>query len=267
MSLQTLEMQNIGIGFAVCDFAVSILIINFATSNLQIDMDKENVDALNIRLKVFMDSTGLNNSQFADRCGLPRPSFSQLLSGRNKKVSDVVLTRIHDAFPQLNMLWLMFGEGDMLKADGAGLAAVSGGESGKGASGSSDSDIQGARGSGLGGGLFAAMGDGQYSPRPYPVSEEEGRLPFADENYGYDNRKFPTDGREGFGFHREKGPILPLSQTQEADIERISSLMAAKISGDLQQDLRKTPRKVVRITVFYDDNSYETFAPTSDPLD
>ena len=70
------------------------------------DMDKENADALNIRLKVFMDSTGLNNSQFADRCGLPRPSFSQLLSGRNKKVSDVVLTRIHDAFPQLNMLWL-----------------------------------------------------------------------------------------------------------------------------------------------------------------
>ena len=92
-------------------------------------------------------------------------------------------------------------------------------------------------------------------------------MPFADENYGYDNRKFPTDGREGFGFPREKGPILPLSQTQEADIERISSLMAAKISGDLQQDLRKTPRKVVRITVFYDDNSYETFAPTSDPLD
>ena len=66
------------------------------------------------RLKVFMDHMGLSNSQFADECGIPRPTLSQLLSGRNKKLSDQILRPIHRKFPQLSLLWLMFGEGDML---------------------------------------------------------------------------------------------------------------------------------------------------------
>lgn len=73
-----------------------------------------NQDNISIRLKLFMDSQGLTNSQFADSCGIPRPSLSQLLSGRNKKISDVLVGQIHRAFPNLSVLWLMFGEGDML---------------------------------------------------------------------------------------------------------------------------------------------------------
>lgn len=67
-----------------------------------------------IRLKGFIDSEGLIHSQFADRCGIPRPSLSQILSGRNKKISDVIVGQIHKAFPNLSVLWLLFGEGDML---------------------------------------------------------------------------------------------------------------------------------------------------------
>lgn len=66
------------------------------------------------RIKLFLDSTGIQNSQFADTCGIPRPSLSQLLNGRNKKVSDEVIGKIHDAYPNLSVLWLLFGEGDML---------------------------------------------------------------------------------------------------------------------------------------------------------
>ncbi len=66
------------------------------------------------RIKLFLDSTGIQNSQFADTCGIPRPSLSQLLNGRNKKVSDEVISKIHDAYPNLSVLWLLFGEGDML---------------------------------------------------------------------------------------------------------------------------------------------------------
>lgn len=69
------------------------------------------------RLKGFIDSEGLSHSQFADRCGIPRPSLSQLLSGRNKKISDVLVGQIHKAFPDLSILWLLFGEGPMLVAD------------------------------------------------------------------------------------------------------------------------------------------------------
>lgn len=74
-------------------------------------MEEQNVA---VRLKHFIDYLSITNSQFADACGIPRPSLSQLLSGRNKKLSDVVVKQIHDQYPRLSVLWLMFGEGEML---------------------------------------------------------------------------------------------------------------------------------------------------------
>ncbi len=61
-----------------------------------------------------MDSIHVQSSQFADMCEIPRPSFSQLLSGRNQKVSDTLIKKIHTAYPDLSVMWLMFGEGPML---------------------------------------------------------------------------------------------------------------------------------------------------------
>lgn len=78
------------------------------------EMEDQNVA---FRLKGFIDSQGITNSQFADLCGIPRPSLSQLLSGRNKKISDVLVAQIHKAFPKLSVLWLLFDEGPMLVAD------------------------------------------------------------------------------------------------------------------------------------------------------
>lgn len=71
------------------------------------------------RLKQFMDSHCLTSSQFADAAGIPRPTLSQLLNGRNKnnegvkKVSSDIIRKIHDAYPTLNVMWLMFGDGEM----------------------------------------------------------------------------------------------------------------------------------------------------------
>lgn len=70
------------------------------------------------RIKAFLSENGIPNSIFADKCDIPRPSVSQLLNGRNKKVSDDVLTKIHIAYPQLSMMWLMFGEGEMCVNNG-----------------------------------------------------------------------------------------------------------------------------------------------------
>lgn len=66
------------------------------------------------RLKLFMNAKGIASSQFADSCEIPRPSFSQLLSGRNQKVSDILIRKIHSEYPELSIVWLMFGEGSML---------------------------------------------------------------------------------------------------------------------------------------------------------
>lgn len=67
---------------------------------------------------MFLDQTGISNSQFADTCEIPRPTLSQLLNGRNKKVSDEVISKIHRAYPSLNVMWLMFGDGEMILGGG-----------------------------------------------------------------------------------------------------------------------------------------------------
>lgn len=69
------------------------------------------------RLTSFRDYTGLTNSQFADRAGIPRPTLSQFLNGRNKRLSDDFTAKLHQAYPELNVLWLLFGEGDMVTAE------------------------------------------------------------------------------------------------------------------------------------------------------
>ena len=66
------------------------------------------------RLIEFINSTGLSSTQFADTAGIPRPSLSQMLHGRNKSVNNQVLAKLNAAFPNLNILWLLFGQGDML---------------------------------------------------------------------------------------------------------------------------------------------------------
>lgn len=84
--------------------------ITFATviknQNLQMDI----VD----RLKQFIDYLEIPVTKFADNCEIPRPTLSQLTNGRNKSVRNELVEKIHRAYPDLSMIWLMFGEGDML---------------------------------------------------------------------------------------------------------------------------------------------------------
>ena len=67
------------------------------------------------RLKSVIETLGLSDSQFADRASISRPTLSLILSGKNKKISDVMLSQIHDAFPKVSILWLLFGEGEMFE--------------------------------------------------------------------------------------------------------------------------------------------------------
>lgn len=70
------------------------------------------------RLKIFLNTKGISNSVFADSCEIPRPTLSQLLTGRNKKVSDEIIKKIHQTYPSLSIMWLMFGEGPMEEVSG-----------------------------------------------------------------------------------------------------------------------------------------------------
>ena len=66
------------------------------------------------RLNLFLEQAGISKSQFADSCNIPRPTVSQILGGRNKRISDEIIAKIHSIYPNLSVMWLMFGEGEML---------------------------------------------------------------------------------------------------------------------------------------------------------
>lgn len=61
------------------------------------------------RLKEFIASTGLSSTQFADKASIPRPTLSQLLHGRNKSINNQILTKLDESFPELDVVWLLFG--------------------------------------------------------------------------------------------------------------------------------------------------------------
>lgn len=176
--------------------------------NLKIEKRHMIEDNVAIRLKGFIDEMGLTNSQFADQCGIPRPSLSQLLTGRNKKISDVIVGQIHAAFPRLSVLWLLFGEGDMLTP-----------------------------------------------VAPDAASDEESPNLFSEQPKNAGNLS-----------NHEKYQILGgLNEGVNVASSRMNSGHTTDLkNSELQREIekmRKNPRKVVQITVYYDDSTFETFYP------
>ena len=63
------------------------------------------------RIELLMKCYELTPSQFADRTGIQRASISHIISGRNKPSLEV-LQKIYEAFPELDIKWLMTGSGE-----------------------------------------------------------------------------------------------------------------------------------------------------------
>jgi transcriptional regulator with XRE-family HTH domain len=61
------------------------------------------------RLKVIMETEGLNYSQLADRLHIQRSGLSHILSGRNNPSLDFV-KKVLMEFPQYSMEWFIFGD-------------------------------------------------------------------------------------------------------------------------------------------------------------
>lgn len=63
------------------------------------------------RIEMLMRCYELSPSQFANRTGIQKASVSHILSGRNKPSLEVML-KIYEAFPGVDIKWLMTGDGD-----------------------------------------------------------------------------------------------------------------------------------------------------------
>ena len=68
------------------------------------------------RLQKLMEYNELSASALADHLGVPRSSISHLLSERNKPSLDFVL-RIIDKYPEVDLYWLLYGDGNFPKEE------------------------------------------------------------------------------------------------------------------------------------------------------
>lgn len=66
------------------------------------------------RLRKIIDYYGLSASAFADKLSVQRSSISHILSGRNKPSLEFVM-KILNAFPEVELYWLLNGKGSFPK--------------------------------------------------------------------------------------------------------------------------------------------------------
>ena len=69
----------------------------------------------NTRLKKILDYYGLSASAFAEVITVQRSSISHILSGRNKPSLEFI-TKVVNAFPDIDLLWLLSGVGEVPKS-------------------------------------------------------------------------------------------------------------------------------------------------------
>lgn len=73
-------------------------------------------NALPQRIRKIISVKGMSLKQVSDACGIKQNTFSRQLSGENSLSSSTVLSII-GYFPDVNVDWLMTGNGEMLKSD------------------------------------------------------------------------------------------------------------------------------------------------------
>lgn len=180
------------------------------------------------RLKRYLDSRQISVTQFADECSIPRPTGSQLLAGRNKKVSDEIISKIHTTYPDLNIVWLMFGEGKMLV--------------------NSRTEISGPKNS-------------ELNDQSEPEYGAQQTVEF-EEDYNNDIKENVVDDDSVNTFTFATPSIVSNSNQSEnearVDISRENDTVE---SGSAFTVTPGKGKRVTGIVVYYDDHTYESFIP------
>lgn len=171
------------------------------------------------RLKQYMDYRRIAISQFADTCSIPRPTISQILNGRNKKISDELIGKIHSAYPDLSVLWLMFGEGDMVTPQNIKISEP------QNAHEFSFDDIQSSE-------------HEIFSPQQYLFEEDTKK----------DSEKIGTEFAS---------PDTMNAQDQGAPQQNTNAIVSTLIEKN------DSAKKITSIVVFYADNTFQTFNPST----
>ncbi|MCM1293927.1 MAG: helix-turn-helix domain-containing protein [Bacteroides sp.] len=187
------------------------------------------------RIKEFLNLQKIAVTQFADNCDVPRPTMSQLINGRNKKVSDELIRKIHQAYPDLSVIWLMFGEGPMMAV-----------------SQDSQPDLQ------------------SMSIPQFPTQTESSIKPQHEPHLQPISQ--PISQPKGHSvpepvLHSDE-PVEPQMQSINFEFDEPADVAEGELESELSSASEATPtsanttqRRIVSIIVYYSDNSYESFGP------
>lgn len=189
-------------------------------------------DGIAARLKQLINYLELSDSQFADKCGISRATLSLLLSGKNKKISDILLSQIHEAFPKVSIMWLLFKEGKITNDDNLSSSLHRNGH---------EDD----------------MNDYQSSLNLF------GNDDFQDSIIN-DNDENPISSSSNEGKEKNSNLIglnLIEKQIQEAVSKGFERFFKNYNSYNEIDDIAEKGKKIRQITVYYDDSTFETFSP------
>lgn len=178
---------------------------------------------MNTRLKQFLTAENISQSQFADTLGVARASISHILSGRNKPGFDF-LASLARHYPSLNLTWLITGRGRMYgnsQQPAETYFAVT-----SAASAPQDE-----------------LTDDAISP-----SEDENDL-FADLSPEISDSRGTTEGWPAGN--------APAGRRQEAGVVRTGSGAAGTRERGPQEYAAPAARRISRVVVFFDDNTYQ----------
>ncbi len=190
------------------------------------------------RLLKLLDTEQLSSSKFADAIGVQRSSVSHILTGRNKPSFDF-LQKTLKAFPMLNSDWLILGEGEMYEGEqspGGGSLFdqpdVPGSASGPAISHAGEAQTeQSVSATDSGAHISAPGGDDTENSESRTVQQQMGQTPSdasaAQQHSGQNTPPGPPDT----GIQAEPSP--------------------GSITG--------AGKKVRRVILFYDDNSFDAY--------
>lgn len=209
------------------------------------------------RLKKFLAQEQIPVTQFADNCGIARPTISQLLNGRNKKVSDDIVRRIHVAYPSLSVMWLMFGEGEMyvINENQHPSPAVN-----NRANSPSSSTIDLSHSvTGDERDLSPTLGFGSFEDSLEEDSHSVDIEPNSKDSAGSNES---TNVSIDFGSHYCNELDRLHDDSESTDSHEVASNDSKEAINDLLSSKGNiSGKKIVNIIVYYDDNSYEAFVP------
>lgn len=189
--------------------------------------DKTVALAVAERIKQFIDHLGITITQFADNTGIQRPSMSQMLSGRNQKISITTIGKIHERYPILSIYWLLYGDGPMLQSESSKIPEALPMTATTSTPTGEESELP------IGGSPYMSLFDDESGTN---AAEDTDKTEYAKEN----------------GSNRAPS----LTKPTENETGRLTN--APNISTR-QGDAKN--RRIVKIMIFYSDSTFESFSP------